>query len=123
MIRSSRCVDGKECCCLSTGNIVGTWNVNCEANDVVDVDVVSSSGVNGDFNNQFGTRAKGTLGARSLLSGTRCWFGGKSLAGSQSSLSRIAFARSQMVSEMTPHSKGQGFPPKLSQSIIRRMPI
>ncbi len=38
------------------------------------------------------------------------------MSGSQLSLCRIAFTKSQIVSEMMPHLYRQGFPPKLNQS-------
>jgi hypothetical protein len=71
MVWSCRCIDGKECCCLSTGDVVGTWDVYCEANDVVDVDVVSSSGVNGDYDNRLGTRGKGDVGLEQFVFGNQ----------------------------------------------------
>ncbi len=81
MIQSSCCVDGKECCCLSTGNVVGTWNVDCEANDVVNVDIVSSLGVNGDFDNQLGTRGKGDVGLKQFTFGNQMLVWCKNIAG------------------------------------------
>ncbi len=59
MIWPSGCVDGKEGGCLSMGNVVGTWDVNRKADDVVSVDVVNSAGADGYINNQlspFGKR-------------------------------------------------------------------
>ncbi len=56
---------------MSTGDVVETWNVDCETNDVVDVDIVSSSGVNGDFNNQLGTRGKGDVGLKQFTFGNQ----------------------------------------------------
>ncbi len=81
MIRSSHCADGKECCCLSMGDVVGTWNVDCEANDVVNLDAVSSLGVNGDFDNQFGTRSKGDVGRKEFAFGNQMLVWSKKLAG------------------------------------------
>ncbi len=53
------CVDGKEGSRLSTSNMVSPWDVDHEANDVVNVEVMHSAGVDGDVNNQlhsFGKR-------------------------------------------------------------------
>ncbi len=58
MIWPSGRVDGKEGSRLSTGNIVGTWDVDLEADDVVNVDVVNSAGVNRYINNQLSTFGK-----------------------------------------------------------------
>ncbi len=66
---------------MSTGDVVGTWNVDCEANDVVNVDVVSSLGVNGDFNNQLGTRGKGDVGLEQFTFGNQMLVWCKKLAG------------------------------------------
>jgi hypothetical protein len=66
---------------------------------------------------------KGVSLSRGICCGTRYWFGAKRLLGSQSSACRIAFARSQIGSKVMHHLYGHGFPPKLSQSIIRRMSI
>ncbi len=63
------------------GDVVGTWNVNCEANDVIDVNVVSSSGVNGDFDNQLGTRSKGNIGLEQFTFGNQMLVWCKKLAG------------------------------------------
>ncbi len=59
MIRSSGCVDGEEGGHLSTSDVVGPWDVDREADDVVDVEVMHSMGVDGDVDNQlcsFGKR-------------------------------------------------------------------
>ncbi len=59
MIRPSGCVDGKEGGRLSTSNVVGPWDVNREADDVVNVAVMHFAGVDRDVNNQlcsFGKR-------------------------------------------------------------------
>ncbi len=37
---------------MSTGGVVGAWDVDREENDVVDVNVVRASGVDRDFDNQ-----------------------------------------------------------------------
>ncbi len=37
---------------MSTGGVVGAWDVDREENDVVDVNVVQASGVDRDFDNQ-----------------------------------------------------------------------
>ncbi len=58
MIWPSGRVNGKEGGCLSTGNVVGTWDVDCEANDVVNVDIVNSAGVDGYIDNQLSTFGK-----------------------------------------------------------------
>ena len=81
MVRSCHCVDGKECCCLSTGDVVGTWDVDCEANDVINVDVVSSSGVNRDYDNQLGTRGEGDVGLEQFMFGNKMLVWCKKLAG------------------------------------------
>ncbi len=46
---------------LSTGNIVGTWDVDREADDVVDVDIMNSTGVDGYVDNQLSAFGKGDL--------------------------------------------------------------
>ncbi len=61
MIWPSGCVHGKEGGCLSTGNVVGTWDVDCEANDVINVDVVNSTGVDGYVDNQLSAFGKGDI--------------------------------------------------------------
>ncbi len=61
MIWPSGCVDGKEGGRLSTGNVVGTWDVDREADDVVDVDVGNSMGVNGYVDNQLSAFGKGDI--------------------------------------------------------------
>ncbi len=66
---------------------------------------------------------KGMLLLSSIHSGTKCWLGANILWGSQPLLCSIALARSQINSEIVPHSDRHGFPPKLEQSIIRSRPI
>jgi hypothetical protein len=80
MVRSCHCINGKECCCLSTGNVVRTWDVDCEANDVINVDIVSSLGVNGDFVNKLGTRGKGDVGCKEFAFGNQMLVWSKKLA-------------------------------------------
>ncbi len=82
-----------------------------------------SAGVNGDINNQLLSLPKKDILIESDLLGTRCWLGAYILLGSQLLLCRIAVARSQIDSNIVPHSDGQGSPPKLKQSIMRRRPI
>jgi hypothetical protein len=66
---------------------------------------------------------KGISLLRVIFVGTRCWLDAYFLLGSQSLLCRIAVARLQIDSDIAPHSDGQGFPPKLKWSIMRRRPI
>jgi hypothetical protein len=66
---------------LSTGDVVGTWDVYCEANDVVDVDIVSSSGVDGDYDNQLCTRGKGDVGIERFVFGNQMLVLCRKLAG------------------------------------------
>ncbi len=76
---SSRCVDCQECCCLPTGDVVGTWDVDSEANDVVDVDVVRSLGVNGDVDNQLSTCSEGNIGLKESMFGDQMLVWGEKL--------------------------------------------
>ena len=85
MIWSSGCVDGEECCRLSTGNVVGTRNGDCEAKDVVNVTSYVPRGSTGISTINSAPAAKGMSGSRSSFSGTRCWFGAKRSLGPQSS--------------------------------------
>jgi hypothetical protein len=66
---------------------------------------------------------KGMLLGRMVLLGIRCWpSDAKHLSGFQSSLWRIAFIRSQIVSNIDHHSKGHKAPPKESCNIISAIP-
>jgi hypothetical protein len=59
MIWSSSDVDGKEGGHFSTGNVVCPEDVDCQVDDVIDVEAVHPAGVDGDVNNQlcsFGKR-------------------------------------------------------------------
>jgi hypothetical protein len=66
---------------------------------------------------------KGVLSSKGIPCGTRCWFGAKRLLGSQLLACRIAFARLQIGFKVAHHLYRHSFPPKLSQSIMRRMLI
>ena len=77
----------------------------------------------GDIDNQLLSLPKRGIVVESDDLRTRCWLGVCILLGSQSWLCRIAVARSQIDSDIAPHSDGLGFPPKLKRSIMRRRPI
>jgi hypothetical protein len=64
--------------------------------------------------------SKGMSYNRTSLGGTWVWAAvAKRVSGSQSLCCKIAFIKLQTDSEIVPHSKGQGEPPKESLSIIR----
>ena len=109
MIWSSGGIDGKECCGLSTGGDVGTSNGDREANDVINVDIVGSLGVDGMLTINPAPAAKGISGSRSSLLGTRCWFGAKSSLGSQSLQGRIAFTIKNCLQDDSPLEKDRAF--------------
>ena len=52
MIWLSGGLDGKESSGLPAGNVVGSRDVDCEANDIINIDVVQAAGVDGNDNNQ-----------------------------------------------------------------------
>ena len=52
MIRLSGCFDGEESVGLPVGNMVGSRDVNCEADDIVNVEVVQATGVDRIVDNQ-----------------------------------------------------------------------
>ncbi len=69
MIQPSGCVDGKDGGRLSMSNMVGPWVVDREADDVVDVEVMHSAGVDGDVNNQLRSFGKRGVVVKEHL----CW--------------------------------------------------
>jgi hypothetical protein len=62
--------------------------------------------------------AKGVLSSKDCCGGMSPWTEACKSAGSQSSHFNSSFAKSQIVSENTPHSKGHGAPPKVNQRVI-----
>ncbi len=62
--------------------------------------------------------AKGMSLLRNCGGGMSFWTEACKFVGSQSSHCTSSFAKSQIVSEITPHSKGQGAPPKVKRSVI-----
>jgi hypothetical protein len=81
VIRPSGCVDVEEGGRLTTSNVVGPWDVDHEADDVANVEVMHSVGVNGDVDNQlrsFGERGV-VIEERSLWN--KMLVGGKKLVG------------------------------------------
>jgi hypothetical protein len=63
---------------------------------------------------------KGALSGRAHFGGIRCWLLlAIFLRGFQLLLVRIVLIKSQIVSEIVPHSEGHGAPPKESRNIIR----
>ena len=51
MVRPCGGVDGEERGRLSMSDVVGAWDVYCEEDDVVDVNIVQASWVDGDVDN------------------------------------------------------------------------
>ena len=62
--------------------------------------------------------SKGMSSGRNIGVGKSIWFGAWRSSGFQFSSSRRAVARSHIVSEITPHSKGHGVPPKVRRRDI-----
>jgi hypothetical protein len=63
-------------------------------------------------------KAKGVLSSKDCRGGMSPWTEACKSAGSQSLHFNSSFAKSQIVSENTPHSKGHGAPPKINQRVI-----
>ena len=64
---------------------------------------------------------KGISQLRRVCGGTSGWFSASNSKGSQWLLCMMAFDRSYIISGKMPHMYGQGFPPKLRRSHMRRI--
>ena len=59
MIWTHGCIDCKEGSGLYASDVVSAGDVDSQADDAINVDVVRPSGVNGDVNNQLQTLPRG----------------------------------------------------------------
>ncbi len=109
------CIYCKEGCCLWFFHDILIWQVKDQSNEVVDLNIVSSSCVYFDIHNKFFCSPKGISFGRNFRGGGFSWFGVCRSWGFQMLFNMMAMANLHMVSEMTLHSKRHGAPPKVKQ--------
>ena len=64
---------------MSPFHIAQAWNVDCESNDIIDIDVVHLMGIYWHIDDYFSTFFKEDAVVQQLFDGgTRCWFMAKS---------------------------------------------